>query len=324
MAKAIKATGPIPATCMCVAERPGKEEASRGYVLCGPSGKELDRYLLTESGLDRANVFCTNLVKDYRDGANPEEWEVERDWQQIIGEIQRVQPRYILAMGAWSARAFLGHDTEMDWCNGLHFPLTWEIGRFTVMPVIHVAAGLHQPSAQVKIAHGFRQFGKLVHGQSLPCGHLRPLSQCSYSDSIITINGNSVIAMDTEGTVEQPWGFSYSVRAGQASVQHHRQRQRNWNCKAVQDATIVLHNALSHDLPILRRYGVRVGKFEDTMLKAALLGTEPLSLKALARRHCGMRMQEYSDIVAEARREKALQYLNSVVEWATERAEVKP
>lgn len=318
--KVIRSTGPVPATCMVVAERPGIEEARRGYVLCGKSGLELDRYLLTESGLDRANVYCTNLVKDYRDGANPEEYEVRRDWPLLVEEFSRVRPKFVLALGAWSARAFCGLDVEMEWANGLHFPTRWEVsGNFTAMPVIHVAAGLHQPSAQVKIAHGFRQFGKLVHGQSLSCGHLRPLSQCSYSDSIITINGNSVIAMDTEGTVERPWGLSYSVRAGQASVQHHRQRQRNWNCKSVRDCTIVLHNALSDDIPILRRYGVKVQRFEDTMLKAALLGTEPLSLKALARRHCGMRMQEYNDIVAEARHEKALQYLNNVVEWAIER-----
>lgn len=315
MGKLIKSTGPVPASVMVVAERPGKEESYRGRVLCGPSGKELDRYLLTESGVDRSNVYCTNLVKDYREGQNPEEWEVERDWQALLGEIQRVQPRYILALGLWSARAFLGHGTEMDWANGLHFPITWEIGKFTVMPVIHTAAGLHQPSAQVRIAHGFRQFGKLIHGQPLPTGHLQPLSQCTYSDSVIQLRGESVIAMDTEGTVERPWGLSYSVRAGVASVQHGR-RHRNWRCDAVDNATVVLHGAM-HDLPVLRRLGVRPRRWECTLLKAALLGTEPHGLKALARRYCGMRMREYDDVVAEARREKALEYLSRVVDWAT-------
>lgn len=320
MGKQIKATGPVPATVMCVAERPGKEEAHRGVVLCGPSGKELDRYLLTEAGVDRANVHCRNVVTDYRDGANPEEWEVQRDWHLTVEAIQTVKPRYVLALGLWSARAFLGHDIEMDWCNGLHFPLRWNCHQFTVMPVIHCAAGLHQPSAQVRIAHGFRQFGALIHGRPLPTGHLAPLSQCSYSDSVITIAGADVIAMDTEGTVARPWGLSYSVRAGVASVQHRR-RHRDWNCVGLHNATVVLHGAM-HDLPVLRRLGVRPQRWECTLLKAALLGTEPHGLKALARRWCGLKMRDYSDVVAEARRDKALEYLDRVVEWAIAHTEV--
>lgn len=173
MAKIIHNTGPWPCDVLIVAERPGIEEARRGTVLCGPSGQELDRYLLNECGIDRATVRCCNLVCDYRDGENPDESEVVRDWPLVVEEVQRTQPKYVMALGSWSTRAFLGYGFELDWCNGLHFPLQWECCKFTVMPVIHTAAGLHQPNIAGKIAHGFRQFGALIRGETLPTGHLR-------------------------------------------------------------------------------------------------------------------------------------------------------
>ena len=310
MAKVINNTGPVPCDVLVVAERPGIEEARRGTVLCGPSGQELDRYLLNESGIDRAySVRCTNLVRDYRDGDNPEEWEVARDWPRLVEEIQRVRPRYVMALGLWSARALLGHDIELDWANGLHFPLKWECCEFTVMPVIHTAAGLHQPNVGGKIAHGFRQFGKLLRGETLPTGHWR---DC-YPDPLYAADGSIIVpgraGVDTEGSVEHPWCVSYSDLPGRAGVVG--------NGTVELKGLSILHNAI-HDLPVMDSLGVQYGAITDTMLMAALLGTEPLGLKALARRYCGMRMREYSDVVREARREKALEYLGKVLELGPE------
>lgn len=305
MAKKIGSTGPVPCDVLVVAERPGIEEARRGSVLCGPSGQELDRYLLNESGISRYDsVRCTNLVRDYRDGENPEEWEVARDWPMLIGEIQRVRPKYVMALGAWSARALLGHDIELDWANGLHFPLHWECCEFTVMPVIHTAAGLHQPNIAGKIAHGFRNFGKLIRGEKLPTGHWHntPTNSCQIKGGFVYAEAG----VDTEGSVDKPWCLSFSTEPGGAFVSKEPVRF---------DGTVVLHNAI-HDLPVLAAMGTVPTKIVDTMLMAALIGTEPLGLKPLARRHCGMVLREYDDVVRAARREKAIEYLGRVLDIA--------
>lgn len=315
MGKVIKSTGPSSCPLMCVAERPGIVESRRGYVLCGPSGEEFDRFLLNESGIDRTSIHCRNLVVDYRDGENPDEYEVHRDWPLTVEAIQQVRPKFIIAMGLWSARAFLGNDLEMEWASGLHFPLTWGCGKFTVMPVTHTAATLHQPKYAARCAEDFRQFGKLVKGEPLPTGHLSKTIPVNYSSGVLPIE--DVIAMDTEGTVERPWGMSYCCRPSVASVQH-RVVQRKWNCDNMDKALVVGHNML-HDLPVLAKLGVRPQQFTDTMLMAALLGVEPLGLKALARRHTGMVMDDYDSIVAPARREKALEYLGRVLDWCGER-----
>lgn len=309
MTRPIHPTGPIPCPIMLIAERPGREEASRGRVLCGPSGQELDRYLLYNVGIPRERVYCTNLVKDYRDGENPEKWEVERDWPLLEAEIVRVRPRYIGLMGLWSARAFLGPEVDMEWAHGLAFPLVYA-SRFC-MPLYHTAAGLHQPATAVKIAYDFRQFGQLC--KELPVRMYREdTGRVSYSEDMVKLA--PVVAMDTEGSAERPWCVSYSVRPGVASVQRRGKPHRKWNCDNMHKATVVLHNAIA-DLPVLERQGIRPRKFTDTMQAAALLGTEPLGLKALARRHCGMIMSEYSQIVGPAQQELALNYLLGVLDW---------
>ncbi len=117
-----------------------------------------------------------------------------------------------------------------------------------------------------------------------------------------------LIAIDTEGSVKRPWSVQICRKAGEASVVL---------AKDVKPTTIpyaILHHSL-HDLAVLSAMGITVAKFEDTMLKAALLGCEPHGLKDLARRHLGMRMQTYDGLMAGARREKYINYLGEIVEW---------
>lgn len=119
-----------------------------------------------------------------------------------------------------------------------------------------------------------------------------------------------IVAVDTEGSVERPWSVQFCDTPGEAWVL----LAANVKSASVSPDTLIVGHNLIHDLPVLDSLGVKYGPITDTMLMAALLGTEPLGLKALARRHCGMRMAEYNDIVLEARREKALEYLGKVLE----------
>jgi uracil-DNA glycosylase family 4 len=283
--------------------------------LCGPSGLETDRYLLNNSGIDRASIFCSNVVRDYRDDAPPSPEEILRDTPELNRELHAAGPHYVCAMGLYAARWFLGDDIEMEWANGLAFPHfhTWADGtgaEMVVMPVYHAAAGLHQPAIAAKVAWGMEQFGKMCRGEKMPTGHLRDNARMEYAESKrrdLVIDYR--VAVDTEGSVEHPWCLSWSNSDGHGQVVRNRPIQFK--------GLTVLHNAL-HDLPVLAAMGVTPAKWTDTMLMAALLGVEPQSLKALARRHAGMRMREYNDVIAGARREKALEYLSRAVDWAVE------
>src|SRR5262245_34371830 len=57
--------GATDASIMFVGEQPGDAEDLSGHPFVGPAGKLLDR-ALSEAGLERANVYTTNVVKHFK------------------------------------------------------------------------------------------------------------------------------------------------------------------------------------------------------------------------------------------------------------------
>ena len=57
--------GPTPARVMFVGEQPGDSEDKSGHSFVGPAGKLLDE-VLVEVGIDRSEVFVTNVVKHFK------------------------------------------------------------------------------------------------------------------------------------------------------------------------------------------------------------------------------------------------------------------
>lgn len=302
----VKSTGPDKCPYLLIGERPGKVEAQRGVCFCGPSGLELDRYLFVNAGLNRDDVHCTNLVPYYAE-TPPTPEEIDANWDNLQAEVNAVDPDFVGLVGLYSVRALLGNaELTLDWSHGLMFPS--EKRSCLTMPLHHPAAGLHQPAIAAKIAWDFEQFGKMVRGEEMPVGHLQDsYPDCKYYETAGLLVKNGTVGIDTEGSAEAPWCLSASYAAGSGVV------VRNGNID-IAKAEVVLHHAI-HDLQVLEAMGVRVHKFTDTMLIASLLSTEPLGLKALARRHCGMVQQDYADVIAPAKREKALEYLSKVMDY---------
>ena len=123
------------------------------------------------------------------------------------------------------------------------------------------------------------------------------------------------VAVDTEGTPEYPWSLQFSVEPRRAymiratdhvGLQHFHQ----WLVK--QQARVTFHNAL-YDLGMMRQMGIPwEGPFDDTMVAAYLLQTEPQGLKPLCVRHCGMQMRSYDEVLGGAGKMLAEDYLWSL------------
>lgn len=181
----------------------------------------------------------------------------------------------------------------------------------TAICLYHPASSLHQATIAPRVAWDFTELGRLISGEEMPTGHLADeWPEPKYREGDTEGIRTDTIAMDTEGTVESPWCMSYSTVPGTGVVCRRPQY-------TLGDALVVGHNLL-HDIPVLAAMGIQCPRYTDTMLKASLLGMEPLGLKALARRHCGMRMQEYTDVMREARQELALDYLSRALDYAVE------
>jgi uracil-DNA glycosylase len=113
--------GPPVAEVMLVGEQPGDREDIEGHPFVGPAGRVLDT-ALERAGIDRDRVYLTNVVKHFKwrprgkrrihQKPNLEEITACRPW--LEGELQAVQPRVLVCLGATAAQALLGRQFRVS------------------------------------------------------------------------------------------------------------------------------------------------------------------------------------------------------------------
>ncbi len=113
--------GPPGAAVMFVGEQPGDYEDVAGRPFVGPAGKLLDQ-VLEEVGIDRSQVYVTNVVKHFkwtpagkrRLHAKPNAREISacRPW--LEAEIASVKPKVLVCLGATAAQALLGRNFRVS------------------------------------------------------------------------------------------------------------------------------------------------------------------------------------------------------------------
>jgi DNA polymerase len=121
--------GPARARIMMVGEQPGDAEDLAGHPFVGPAGKLLDR-ALAEAGIDRNEVYLTNVVKHFkweprgkrRIHAKPNGSEIAacRPWLET--EIALVKPDVLVLLGATAAQALLGKAFKVSQQRGTFIP----------------------------------------------------------------------------------------------------------------------------------------------------------------------------------------------------------
>jgi len=123
--------GPATAEIMLVGEQPGDQEDRSGHPFVGPAGKLLER-ALEQAGIDRSDVYVTNVVKHFKWEAasrgkrrihkKPRHSEIEacRPW--LDSELEAVKPRVLVCLGASAAQALLGKDFRVSQDRGKPVP----------------------------------------------------------------------------------------------------------------------------------------------------------------------------------------------------------
>lgn len=327
--------GPTPCDVMIVGEGPGEQEAEgfwRGSTFVrepfvGASGAAQDRFLMM-NGLHRHRCYITNLIKNWIPGnGNPTADDIAAAEPELLDEIGQCNPRFILAVGAYSTRWFLG-DVDMESVHGHAYTSPRCPGR-SIIPCFHPAFGLRDPDANVLVWWDYQQAARYVRGElsAVPIRDEYPEPAYYEPDleqflTYLECEPTVPLAVDVEGSIEyrdQWWGFSVSKFPGTGLVVRRSNPDFdsfvgiiNWHF-AANSPIVVYHNLLGIDADILRRMGVvghtRRGLVYDTMLAAFFLRVEPQGLKALARRHCGMEMRTYEEVIGDAATAKEIGYL---------------
>jgi DNA polymerase len=105
---AVPGEGQLSAKIMFVGEAPGRSEDEKGRPFVGAAGKMLDN-LLKKAGIDRSQVFITNVVKCRPPGNRvPEEDEVAACRPYLERQIALIQPRVICVLGRTAYSSLLG------------------------------------------------------------------------------------------------------------------------------------------------------------------------------------------------------------------------
>ena len=139
------------AELMLVGEQPGDREDLAGRPFVGPAGRLLNA-ALEHAGIDRSTVYVTNAVKHFKWEARgkrrlhkrPDAAEVAacRPW--LDKEIDLVQPRVVVCLGATAAQALLGRAFRVTTQRGEVFP---QPAGHVITATVHPSSILRAPDA---------------------------------------------------------------------------------------------------------------------------------------------------------------------------------
>jgi DNA polymerase len=146
--------GPVGAKIMLIGEQPGDQEDREGRPFVGPAGRILDQ-ALAEVGIDRDDVYVTNVVKHFKWMAaqrgkrrihkKPRYSEIHacRPW--LDAEIELVKPQVLVCLGATAAQSLLGRTFSVIRQHGqaVKSPLAP-----VVMATLHPSAILRAPDSE--------------------------------------------------------------------------------------------------------------------------------------------------------------------------------
>jgi DNA polymerase len=143
------------AKIMLIGEQPGNQEDLDGKPFVGSAGKLLDAALV-EAGIDREEVYVTNVVKHFKweprgkrrihQRPNSAEIAACRPW--LDAEMAVLRPGIIVCLGATAAQALLGRDFRVTQHRGkfLNSPLAP-----VLMATVHPSSILRAPDEETRL-----------------------------------------------------------------------------------------------------------------------------------------------------------------------------
>ena len=343
--------GRKPNNVLLCGEKVGQEEANKGRPFAGRSGEE-QRWYLELHHLNPNNWYLTNLRQHFVEGnPDPTPEEIAYWTPRLIREIEECQPKLIIAAGRYAIKWFLGEDAELDMCNGLpHRPGCFDPSRANrvpkdcvILPIYHPAAGFYQAKTRTEIAKNYAAVAntiKLINA-GLPVRYREDeyLGQEEYYDVTgeeleegminwlnYPVNGPHELAIDTEGTPDNPWSIQVSTTPGTAMTLRCSQPDFSRGIEALQrvidtGCLVITHCAQTpqgamYDMIMARAMGLNLSRARvwDTMYALYLLRTEPKGLKPASWRWCGARQDPYQELLGDLAKQKQISYLERAID----------
>ena len=150
------------AKIMFVGEAPGKNEAQTGRPFAGVAGKILDE-LLVSVGINRPDVYVTNIVKDRPpDNRDPLPEEIMIYGPFLDRQIDIIQPRVIATLGRFSMEYIIrkfGLEKELKTISEMHgtsVTAQASYGPVNIVPLYHPAASIYNQQLKETLFDDFK------------------------------------------------------------------------------------------------------------------------------------------------------------------------
>jgi DNA polymerase len=139
-------SGNADADLMFIGEAPGANEDKLGLPFVGQAGKLLDK-LLTEIGLDRADVFIANTVKCRPpNNRDPHPHEIESCNGYLRRQVELIEPSVICTLGNFATKLLRADTTGISRLHGQDEIRMIGPRAVRLLPLYHPAAALYTPS----------------------------------------------------------------------------------------------------------------------------------------------------------------------------------
>ena len=154
---AVPGEGNPDAEIMFIGEAPGWNEDRQGRPFVGAAGQFLNE-MLERIGLNRADVFITNVVKCRPPGnRDPLPDEIAACAPYLDEQIAAIRPKVIVTLGRFSmARWFPGERISRIHGQARQF------GDLVVVPMYHPAAALHQAALRATIEADMARLPRII------------------------------------------------------------------------------------------------------------------------------------------------------------------
>lgn len=146
---AVFGEGDIYAKIMFIGEAPGEQEAKTGRPFVGAAGRVLAE-LLESIGLERQNVYITNIVKDRPpDNRDPTPEEIRLYQPFLLQQLELIQPQVIVPLGRFAMEFILNQfdlperGQKISALHGKLLKAPTAYGQIAIVPLYHPAVALY-------------------------------------------------------------------------------------------------------------------------------------------------------------------------------------
>lgn len=154
--------GNYDAKILFIGEAPGKNEAMTGRPFCGRSGNLLDE-MLSSVGLNRDDVYITNIVKDRPpENRDPSSDEIELYVPFLDKQIDIIEPKVIATLGRFSGSYIMEKFglasliKPISEIHGMEFTARCHYGTVTIIPLYHPAVALYNGENKQTLINDFQ------------------------------------------------------------------------------------------------------------------------------------------------------------------------